>query len=48
MFYTTEMEHSPTSATGTAWQGTSCHVAQRAAVPAWRKSRGRAWQERAL
>jgi hypothetical protein len=30
-FYTTGMEHSPTSPTGTAWERTPCHAAQRAA-----------------
>ena len=30
-FYTTGMEHSPTSATGTAWERTPWHAAQRAA-----------------
>jgi hypothetical protein len=30
-FYTTAMEHSPTSATGTAWERTPWHAAQRAA-----------------
>jgi hypothetical protein len=30
-FYTTGMEHSPTSATGTAWERTSRHTTQRAA-----------------
>jgi hypothetical protein len=29
-FYTTEMEHSPTSATGTGWEGTPWHATQRA------------------
>jgi hypothetical protein len=31
MFYTTGMEHSPTSATGTAWERTPWHATQRAA-----------------
>jgi hypothetical protein len=31
MFYTTGMEHSPTSATGTAWERTPRHATQRAA-----------------
>src|SRR5207302_5898017 len=30
-FYTTGMEHSPTSATGTGWQRTPWHATQRAA-----------------
>src|SRR5215475_3187055 len=30
-FYTTGMEHSPTSATGTGWERTPWHAAQRAA-----------------
>jgi hypothetical protein len=30
-FYTTGMEHSPTSATGTAWERTPWHATQRAA-----------------
>src|SRR5207245_11682348 len=30
-FYTTGMEHSPTSATGTAWERTPWHAVQRAA-----------------
>src|ERR1700704_656381 len=29
-FYTTGMEHSPTSATGTGWEGTPWHAVQRA------------------
>ena len=32
-FYTTGMEHSPTSATGTGWERTPWHATQRAA---WR------------
>jgi hypothetical protein len=31
MFYTTGMEHSPTSATGTAWDRTPWRATQRAA-----------------
>jgi hypothetical protein len=31
MFYTTGLEHSPTSATGTGWERTPWHAAQRAA-----------------
>jgi len=30
-FYTTGMEHSPTSATGSAWECTPWHTTQRAA-----------------
>jgi hypothetical protein len=30
-FYTTGMEHSPTSATGTGWESTPWHATQRAA-----------------
>jgi len=36
-FYTTGMEHSPTSATGTAWERTPWHAAQRAAWEALKK-----------
>jgi hypothetical protein len=32
-FYTTGIEHSPTSATGTAWERTPWHATQRAAEP---------------
>jgi hypothetical protein len=39
-FYTTGMEHSPTSATGTAWERTPWHATQRAAWEALRKSEG--------
>jgi hypothetical protein len=35
-FYTTGMEHSPTSATGTGWEGTPWHATQRAAWEARR------------
>jgi len=35
-FYTTGMEHSPTSATGTAWERTPWHATQRAAWEARR------------
>ena len=35
-FYTTGMEHSPTSATGTAWERTPWHATQRAAWDALR------------
>jgi hypothetical protein len=31
IFYTTGMEHSPTSATGTGWERTPWHATQRAA-----------------
>jgi hypothetical protein len=31
-FYTTGMEHSPTSATGTGWERTPWHATQRAAI----------------
>jgi len=31
-FYTTGMEHSPTSATGTGWDRTPWHATQRAAL----------------
>jgi hypothetical protein len=34
-FYTTGMEHSPTSATGTAWERAPWHAAQRAAWEAF-------------
>ena len=41
-FYTTGMEeHSPTSATGTAWEGTPWHATQRAAREALDRARGR-------
>ena len=36
-FYTTGMEHSPTSATGTGWEPTPWHATQRAA---WEALRG--------
>jgi hypothetical protein len=36
-FYTTGMEHSPTSATGTAWERTLWHATQRAAWEALRR-----------
>jgi hypothetical protein len=38
-FYTTGMEHSPTSATGTAWERTSWHARQRAGWEAMDKAR---------
>jgi len=37
-FYTTGMEHSPTSATGTAWERTPWHATQRAAWVALMKA----------
>jgi hypothetical protein len=37
-FYTTGMEHSPTSATGTAWERTPWHATQQAAWEALEKS----------
>jgi hypothetical protein len=37
-FYTTGMEHSPTSATGTGWERTPWHATQRAAWEALRQS----------
>jgi hypothetical protein len=39
-FYTTGMEHSPTSATGTAWERTPWHATQRAAWEALRRAAG--------
>jgi hypothetical protein len=36
-FYTTGMEHSPTSATGTGWERTPWHPTQRAAWEALKK-----------
>jgi hypothetical protein len=39
-FYTTGMEHSPTSATGTAWERTPWRATQRAARAALRKVQG--------
>ena len=36
-FYTTGMEHSPTSATGTGWERTPWHATQRAAWEALRR-----------
>jgi len=38
-FYTTGMEHSPTSATGTGWERTPRHARQRAAWEALMKDR---------
>jgi len=37
-FYTTGMEHSPTSATGTGWERTPWHAVQRAAWEALKHS----------
>jgi len=37
-FYTTGMEHSPTSATGTGWEHTPWHATQRAAWEALRRA----------
>jgi hypothetical protein len=37
-FYTTGMEHSPTSATGTGWERTPWHATQRAAWVALRQA----------
>ncbi len=37
-FYTTGMEHSPTSATGTEWERTPWHAVQRAAWAALKKN----------
>jgi len=37
-FYTSEMEHSPTSATGTGWKRTPWHVTQRAAWEALKRT----------
>src|SRR5437879_6158845 len=37
-FYTTGMEHSPTSATGTGWEHTPWHATQRAAWEALKKA----------
>jgi hypothetical protein len=37
-FYTTGMEHSPTSATGTGWERTPWHAVQRAAWEALRNA----------
>jgi hypothetical protein len=39
-FYTTGMEHSPTGATGTAWERTPPRAAQRAAWKALKKPEG--------
>ena len=40
-FYTTGMEHSPTSATGTGWERTPWHATQRAAWEALNKRQTR-------
>ena len=37
-FYTTGMEHSPTSATGTGWESTPWHATQQAAWEALKKT----------
>jgi len=37
-FYTSGMEHSPTSATGTGWEPTPWHATQRAAWEALREA----------
>jgi len=37
-FYTSGMEHSPTSATGTGWERTPWHATQRAAWEALKKA----------
>jgi hypothetical protein len=39
IFYTTGMEHSPTSATGTGWERTPWHAMQQAAWEALRRPR---------
>ena len=39
-FYTTEMEHSPTSATGTGWERTPWRATQRAAWKVLTKAGG--------
>jgi len=39
-FYTTGMEHSPTSAIGTGWERTPWHATQRAAWEALRQAEG--------
>ena len=39
-FYTTGMEHSPTSATGTGWERTPWHATQHAAWDALRRADG--------
>jgi hypothetical protein len=41
-FYTTGMEHSPTSATGTGWELTPWHATQRAAREALKKANSEA------
>src|SRR5262249_40534213 len=38
-FYTTDMEHSPTSATGTGWEPTPWHPTQRGAWRRWPANR---------
>jgi hypothetical protein len=44
-FSTTGMEHSPTSATGTAWERTPWHATQRAAWEALKKGEEKAKDE---
>src|SRR6267142_3005261 len=43
-FYTTGMEHSPTSATGTGWKRTPWHATQRAAWEALRRQKRANWE----
>jgi hypothetical protein len=38
IFYTTGMEHSPTSATGTGWERTPWHATQRAVWEALKRA----------
>src|SRR5262249_55277928 len=45
-FYTTGMEHSPTSATGTAWERTPWHATQRAVWETLKKADA-GWEETA-
>jgi hypothetical protein len=44
-FYATGMEHSPTSATGTAWEGTPWQATQRAAWEALRSAEDGVWPD---
>src|SRR6266498_2685681 len=44
-FYTTGMEHSPTSATGTGWERTPWHATQRAAWQCLTKAEGNAFRQ---
>jgi hypothetical protein len=46
-FYTTGMEHSPTSATGTAWERTPWHATQQAAWEALKRVQDNAPNTRA-